>query len=125
MLNITSVLSMLGVATFVAIAPLKVASAWDYSSGYGHGSYGHYDHDGYGKHHKRHAYYGHGRHYKPYRHHKSRYSNNVRKHCRSTHKYRYDDYGNKVRVNGTLCYNRYGDAYIVPGSRYVVDDYYR
>lgn len=45
-------------------------------------------------------------------------------HARSCHtvyktKWRH---GHRVKIAGTQCYNRYGHAYIVPGSRYVVND---
>ncbi len=43
--------------------------------------------------------------------------------CRPTHKYQSDSYGNTTRINGTLCYDSYGKAYIVPGSRYVAGRY--
>ncbi len=43
--------------------------------------------------------------------------------CRKVHKYRYDSYGSKTRISGTMCYDDYGNQYVVPGSRYVDNDY--
>ena len=44
--------------------------------------------------------------------------------CRSTYKYVTDSYGNQTKVNGTMCYDRYGKPYIVPGSRSVASSSY-
>jgi hypothetical protein len=42
--------------------------------------------------------------------------------CHSVNKIGYDD-GYKAKITGTQCYDEYGKAYIVPGSRYVLKRY--
>ena len=34
-----------------------------------------------------------------------------------------DRYGRKVKFGGTMCYDRYGDSYIVKGSRHIIHYY--
>jgi len=43
-----------------------------------------------------------------------------RKSCRPVFKYTYDRYGRRTKTGGTMCYDAYGEGYVVPGSRYVV-----
>lgn len=43
--------------------------------------------------------------------------------CRKVHKYRYDSFGGKTKISGTMCYDDYGNPYVVPGSRYVDKGY--
>jgi len=31
--------------------------------------------------------------------------------------------GREARIGGTRCYDRYGEAYVVPGSRYLIESY--
>ncbi len=40
--------------------------------------------------------------------------------CHTVDKIGYDDYGRKAKIGGTMCYNSYGNSYIVKGSRYVI-----
>jgi hypothetical protein len=40
--------------------------------------------------------------------------------CHATYKDGYDYHGRPARIGGTMCYDRFGRAYIVPGSRYVI-----
>ncbi len=40
--------------------------------------------------------------------------------CHPVHKYTYDNYGYRAKVGGTMCYDEYGRAYVVPGSRYLI-----
>ncbi len=34
-----------------------------------------------------------------------------------------DRYGRRAKFGGTMCYDRYGSSYIVPGSRHVIHYY--
>jgi len=43
--------------------------------------------------------------------------------CRTVSKMGYDAYGNAARIGGTMCYDDYGQGYIVPGSRYIMEVY--
>ena len=139
MINIKQLLALSSAAFILALTPIQVSSATDYGYSYGSNS-----HHGHGKHHNYRHHYGNSRHYNSnhYRKHNnhsyypsysygysSNYSGNASnyssgKDCRPTHKYQYDEHGNEIRINGTLCYNSYGNAYIVPGSRYVADSYH-
>ena len=40
--------------------------------------------------------------------------------CTPVSKITYDSYGRPLRIGGTMCFDRYGVGYIVPGSRYVI-----
>ncbi len=40
--------------------------------------------------------------------------------CTPVSKIAYDGYGRPIRIGGTMCFDRYGVGYIVPGSRYVI-----
>jgi len=70
---------------------------------------GHGDHRGHGSHKRRHYYDGHRHGY--YRH-----------DCHKVSKHGYY-HGRKAKIGGTMCYDRYGDPYIVQGSRYVIHYY--
>lgn len=96
------------------LLPLQAAQAW---GGYGYGGHYGYGHHGYGG-----RGYGYKRHYYPSyrRYSSSHYSSG--KDCHSTYKYSTDEQGEKTKINGTMCYDDYGKAYIVPGSRYVADE---
>ncbi len=74
----------------------------------------------YSKHHKYH--YGHTPYsrYKRKRYYKRPYAN-YRKPCHQVSKTVYDEYDIPHTIAGTMCYDRYGDSYIVSGSRYHVD----
>lgn len=43
--------------------------------------------------------------------------------CHATSKAGFDDYGRRVRIGGTMCYDGYGTPYIVRGSRYIIHHY--
>lgn len=43
--------------------------------------------------------------------------------CHATSKAGFDDYGRRVRIGGTMCYNAYGAPYIVRGSRHIIRYY--
>lgn len=40
--------------------------------------------------------------------------------CRPVIRISYDGYGNRIKIGGTLCLNRYGERYILRGSRHIV-----
>ena len=93
---------------------MQSVQAWN-SHGYGHHN-SHYGHGGHGYDYllpglllghalSNHGYAGNAYHYSG-------------RDCRKVHKYRYASYGTKTRISGTMCYDDYGNPYIVPGSRY-------
>ncbi|MHA1599289.1 MAG: hypothetical protein ACTSW2_00570 [Alphaproteobacteria bacterium] len=43
--------------------------------------------------------------------------------CHATGKAGFDDYGRRVRIGGTMCYDAYGTPYIVKGSRHIIHNY--
>ncbi len=43
--------------------------------------------------------------------------------CHTVSKIGYGDYGRKAKIGGTMCYDSYGNSYIVKGSRYVIHYY--
>ncbi|MEE9352045.1 MAG: hypothetical protein V3U78_07285 [Thiotrichaceae bacterium] len=130
MFNINYFLTLSATTLVLALTPLQVSSATDYgyNSNYGHHGYGkHRRHHNYNRHHRP-NYNSYGRYYYPSTTYSYSSGSNTKpssysdgKNCRSTYKYQYDKHGNKTRINGTLCYDSYGKAYIVPGSRYVAD----
>lgn len=65
------------------------------------------------------AYYN-DRHHRMRRDHRVRHYRPVRR-CHPVYKYRLDRWGNEVKVGRTMCYDRWGNGYIVRGSRHVVD----
>ena len=42
--------------------------------------------------------------------------------CHSTYKHGYA-HGRQAKIGGTMCYDNYGNAYIVAGRRYVIGYY--
>ena len=40
--------------------------------------------------------------------------------CFPVTKYGYNDYGRQVLIKATMCYDRFGKSYVVPGSRRIV-----
>jgi len=110
-----------------AFALARPASAHDryrhdsaYSYGYGHDN-GAYRHGGRG-HHRQHRH----RYSRAYADNGYGYAggyNSQRRACGPVSKMSYDDYGNRVRIGGTQCYDNYGKPYIVRGSRYIIDRY--
>ena len=71
----------------------------------GHGVIGGHSHGGLGGHN-----YGPGR---------SRYSAG----CRAVIKYGFDRFGRRAKIGGTLCFDRYGNSYILSRSRHVIHYY--
>ena len=121
-------------ASMIALlqTPVQSASATEYNSGhrfnYGHHGYNRHQYARHGRHHSHHNtfafspshnYGNYGSSLSSSSHHYNQGTS-----CRSTYKYQYDEHGNKIRINGTLCYDSYGNAYIVPGSRYVANNYH-
>ena len=43
--------------------------------------------------------------------------------CHAVSKWAYGDYGQKLKIGGTMCYDAYGQSYVVPGSRYLIRQY--
>jgi hypothetical protein len=43
-----------------------------------------------------------------------------RQHCFPVTKYGYNDWGRPVLIRATMCYDRYGHKYVLPGSRKVI-----
>lgn len=142
-----TIMAMLGMMT---VLPLQIASAasFGHNSGLhigfghqdGHLSYGysggHKRHNG-AKHHQGHLGYGltYGQRNPGYSSHgqsnnghpkyagtNTSYSGGVN--CRETYKHQTDHNGKLTKIKGTLCYDRHGRAYIVPGSRYVDSSYH-
>jgi hypothetical protein len=113
----------------VSLPLSQIANAGGYDGHYGHGNYGH--HSGYyGYGHR--PYYG-GSHYNRYpgysgyashRNYTGYASNNYISRqpngCRQVYKNAYDDYGNPQQIGGTMCYDNYGQGYVVEGSRYQI-----
>ena len=64
--------------------------------------------------------YGYGS-YSYYGHHSSHQSRQRR--CHPVTGTGYDRYGRRAKFGGTMCYDRYGSSYIVPGSRHVIHYY--
>jgi hypothetical protein len=89
---------------------------------------------GHGKHARRGHHKGHGKHAR--RGHQRRHGHFARRGhggrhgpyfagrgCHQVSKIRHDGYGGRKRIVGTMCYDRYGNSYIVPGSRHVAHRY--
>ena len=77
--------------------------------------------------HRRAHRHGHGKHftYSPNRrvHHRKKMVYRAIQPCHSTSKAGFDDYGRRVRIGGTMCYDAYGAPYIVRGSRHIIHYY--
>lgn len=92
-------------------------SSYSYGHGYRPRSYGHKSHYGYGgRQGSSFGVYGSGY---VNQGHSGYYSGG----CRSVYKVDYWN-GHKARIGGTQCYDHYGNPYVVPGSRYVVEYLY-
>jgi len=117
---------------FTVLLPIKTANAGGYGVHLGYGNYGgHYGID-YG-HHNQHNHHGnyspgysqnsYNQGYNPSGHYANypaqRYSHQARP-CHQVSKYTYDEYGNAHKIGGTMCYNNYGEGYVVEGSRYEI-----
>ena len=120
---------------------VSVTIGW--SNGYGFSSR---HHGRYERHHRpyfapRRHYRGHGRHYRDRRHHAPRYYGHSRRHYSYTDGYRAGPryrshvpsaaachpvfrfgiwHGRPAKAGGTMCYNAYGNGYVVSGSRYLI-----
>ena len=92
-----------------------------YRKYYGHG-YGHKYKRPYKKHRSYRYYNNHGHSYKrhgnAYQSHGNTNYGRHRKACHKVSKRVHDGYGHSKKISGTMCYDDYGRAYIVPGSRY-------
>ena len=88
-------------------------------SGHGHSvifsSGGHRSH--YNSRHNRHSY---GRHYSSGSHYNYGHHNSYRKPCHEVSKTTVDEYGEYRKIGGTMCYDSYGQGYVVSGSRYYI-----
>lgn len=93
-------------------------SSYSYGYGYRPGSYGHKSRYGYGGH--RRSSYSYGRAYGGGNVGRSGYYSGG---CKSVYKIDYWN-GHKARIGGTECFDHYGNPYIVPGSRYIVEYLY-
>lgn len=127
---ITSFALSLSILSAVLL-PIKTASARGYGVHHGYGNNGHYA-IGYGHHNHHHHgnYYPHyySRHSYTHRYNPSGYYANYpaqsyayqAKPCHQVYKNSYDEYGDAYRIGGTMCYNQYGEGYVVEGSRYEI-----
>ncbi|MFQ5533200.1 MAG: hypothetical protein ACE5EM_00050 [Sphingomonadales bacterium] len=43
--------------------------------------------------------------------------------CHPVSKPGYDHHGRRIRIGGTMCYDRHGEPYVVQGSRYIIGRY--
>ena len=43
--------------------------------------------------------------------------------CRAVIKYGFDRFGRRAKIGGTMCFDRYGNSYILSHSRYVIQYY--
>ncbi|MBL1321817.1 MAG: hypothetical protein COA63_012265 [Methylophaga sp.] len=112
------------------------ASAGSLTLGYSSGGHHNQHHSyGYGHHYSSKQYnygYGYGHRksyaYQQYRapHYQQRKHNNYNNHstytkpCHQVSKMVVDDYGQYQKVGGTMCYDSYGQGYVVSGSRYQI-----
>ena len=64
--------------------------------------------------------YSRRRHHRRHRHYSEHYGSYD---CHPVSKYGYDRYGYRIKIGGTMCYDDYGHAYVVPGSRYTIGRY--
>ena len=106
------------------------------SIGNGH-HYGHHNHSNHYSHNYKRKHYYKRSYSRKHNHHGYGYSNQHRsykkhhgykKHvgrydCHAVTKWAHDDYGRKLKIGGTMCYDAYGRSYVVPGSRYVITQY--
>lgn len=111
----------IGTIVVTLLLPMQTAQAWGNYGHYGHGQH-RYGHSGYGHYARKHHYYPYSR---SYSRHSSRHSSrhyNRGRDCHSVYKHQKDEYGSKAKINGTKCYDEYGNGYVVPGSRYLADE---
>ncbi len=72
--------------------------------------------------------HGHHRYYRGQSFHYGRHGSRFRsyrylRHCRKVVKFGHDRYGRRAKIGGTLCFDRYGTAYILSHSRHVIHYY--
>jgi hypothetical protein len=102
-----------------------------YSAGYGHRGYsGHSRSGAYGRHSYLGRNYGYRNSHNYQKHSYPNYNHNnyssysrapsYKKPCHDVFKTTVDHYGQYHKTGGTMCYDRYGKAYIVSGSRYQI-----
>ena len=73
-----------------------------------------FSHFAFGHHGHHHYYGGHGAYGGSYR---------YLRHCRKVVKTGYDRFGRRAKIGGTLCFDRYGNSYILSRSRHVIHYY--
>ena len=129
---LTIVAAILLIGGFV-IQPAQAGISISIGTGHHYGH--HHKHSAYGVHNykrKHHYQRSYQRKYSSHRYHQNnRHSDGKRgysKHlgrydCHAVTKWAYDDYGQKLKIGGTMCYDAYGQAYVVPGSRYLIHQY--
>lgn len=117
---------------FTVLLPIKTANAGGYGVHLGYGNYAWHYGIGYGHHnqHNHHGNYSPGYSQNSYiqGYNSSGYYANYPAHsyshqarpCHQVSKYIYDEYGNAHKIAGTMCYNNYGEGYVVEGSRYEI-----
>ncbi len=67
---------------------------------------------------------GHNHRYSNRRHRRHHYSRNHGSYdCHPVSKHGYDRHGYPARIGGTMCYDHYGNPYVVSGSRYIIGRY--
>ena len=117
-LSLATLLMLAVSASTPAIAGTKLFIGFGHGHGHGH-YHGHYSHR---YHRPRNSlksplrYYrydtGHG------------YHHGSARSCHPVHKWVTDHYGRQSQIGGTMCYDAYGNGYVVPGSRYVIGSAY-
>jgi len=117
------VTALVAAVAFAAATPAAAGGITIQIGGYG----GHYGgrHDK-GRHRGYRTYGQHRRHDRRRRQH--RYVHGFSSHsgqggCHQVQKFIPDGYGGGTNVGGTMCYDHYGNGYVVPGSRFVIAHY--
>ena len=97
------------------------------SHGYGyqsryHGHAGHHHKQGYRENRRPKTRLGSGYARKPHSNHKgfATHAGKGALGCHPVSKWVTDHYGNHTKVGGTMCYDHYGQGYVIPGSRYLI-----
>ena len=131
--------SLIGLLTILGgflAQPATAGISISISSGHHYGT--HHKHTAYRSHsYKRDHYYqrsysrkhyGHSDPYRTSKHYRYQQQHGYKRHlgkydCHTVTKWAYDNYGRKLKIGGTMCYDHYGQAYVAPGSRYVIHQY--
>jgi len=112
--------------TYGGYSVYKHFGALLYGSPSRHGYRQGYRHD-YRPAHRRARRYGHNKRYTSYpkrrAYNQGRMRYQAARPCHATSKVGFDDYGQRVRIGGTMCYDAYGAAYIIRGSRHIIHKY--